>query len=297
MYRLDFSNPWVAAVDHARRRIAAGAALLAAVSAFALLMIGAQAGAGLASGHVAPRIVLYLILFGGLIGCALGALAYEARAARPRGRWAVSLAVGLLVGSAALACAVLTSAVAGGAVWNPAPLMLGGAAAAAGLVLVQASAEELFFRGWLQPVLAARWGPWIGLITTSLVFGAGHAVVGASTGLALVNITLAGLLFGLLALRTGGLAAPAAAHWLWNWGEQAVLGALPNPGYDSLGTIFDLDWTGPALWGGGPDALNGSLGVTFSLAVILALLAAAPAAATSPSLAARRSDRARLGTP
>jgi hypothetical protein len=76
------------------------------------------------------------------------------------------------------------------------------------------------------------------------------------------------VVFGLLAMRTGGLWAPFAAHWAWNWGEQSVAGATPNPGIDSLGALFDLDLSGPALLSGGADALNGAISTTVVLGIL-----------------------------
>ena len=145
--------------------------------------------------------------------------------------------------------------------------------------MVQAGAEEAFFRGWLQPVLAARWGPWVGLLTASLVFAAAHAAAAALSAHALgpvawINDTLAGLAFGLLALRTGGLAAPVAAHWAWNWTEASVVGATPNPGVDPLGSLFDLDLVGAGWLTGGPDEMNGSLCASVALLGLIACAAA-----------------------
>lgn len=60
--------------------------------------------------------------------------------------------------------------------------------------------EEILFRGALQPEL--------GLLITSVVFGALHAITPAY----FVYATVAGLLLGVMAAATGGLWAPVAAH-------------------------------------------------------------------------------------
>jgi hypothetical protein len=146
-----------------------------------------------------------------------------------------------------------------------------GIALSAVVFAVQVGAEEVFFRGWLQPLLCLRWGPWVGLTVTSVLFGAAHALLQPVSALAVLNITLAGAVFGLLALRTGGLWAPFAAHWVWNWGEQSIAGATPNPGVDSIGSLFDIDLSGPALFSGGPDELNGALSTTIVLSALLAV--------------------------
>ena len=63
-----------------------------------------------------------------------------------------------------------------------------------------------------------------------MVGGWGHPV-------SLLNILLAGIWFGLLALRTGGLLAPILAHFGYNWAEEMIFGASPNPGVGAFGSV------------------------------------------------------------
>lgn len=140
--------------------------------------------------------------------------------------------------------------------------LLGGTLA----MLVQTSAEEYYFRGWLQPAVIAGWGRWPGLAATALGFAAVHFVSAAGAPLSLLNLTLAGLWLGILAVRSGGLALPIAGHFAWNWAEELLMGATPNPGVGNFGAVFDFDLAGSALWGGSGEALNASLSTSFVLA-------------------------------
>jgi membrane protease YdiL (CAAX protease family) len=63
--------------------------------------------------------------------------------------------------------------------------------------------EELFFRGWLQPVL--------GWVPASIAFGVAH-IAGARMLAFGIWATGMGLVLGGLALATGGLLAPVTAH-------------------------------------------------------------------------------------
>ena len=141
------------------------------------------------------------------------------------------------------------------------------------LVLYQCGAEEIYFRGWLQPLLGKHFGPWIGIGVTAILFAALHLLAGERALLSLLNIALAGTLFGLLAWRTGGIAAPVMAHFGWNWAESMWLGLSPNPGVDVWGSILNLDMSGSALWGGSEEGLNASLAVTFVLLALCVPLA------------------------
>jgi membrane protease YdiL (CAAX protease family) len=281
---VSFSNPLVLAVDEARRPLPGWAALLLALLVLAVSLVGglylylglapvvaAAAGEGIAAA-VADRLLQFLCIIGpmALAALAIGRL-YEGRpVARGGMPAAAALALGLALGSIGFALTLGLAAGLGLIAPGEGGLMAAagpGIAASMLLVALQAGGEELFFRGWLQPLLSARWGPWIALALTAVLFGLSHelipVIMGAPSGpLAIVNMTLGGLVFGLLALRTGGLWAPFAAHWAWNWSELALAGATPNPGVDPLGSLFDLDLAGPALLSGGADELNGSVLVT-----------------------------------
>ncbi|WP_159972316.1 CPBP family intramembrane glutamic endopeptidase [Pseudomonas sp. 8Z] len=70
-------------------------------------------------------------------------------------------------------------------------------------------AEELLFRGLLQPALITRLGTWPGLLLTAALFGAAHLPF--SPTFALVA-TLAGLGYGLVFQRSGQLRWAIALH-------------------------------------------------------------------------------------
>jgi membrane protease YdiL (CAAX protease family) len=223
------------------------------------------------------RGALYLLLFASFFATALIGVFWERRPAR-QGAWSLapSLLLGLVAGFSCLTVALAITCLAGAAhlVTDTPPWhfpVLAGVLLAGALVLLQCWAEEALFRGWLQPVLCSRWGPWTGLAVTTILFGIAHSVRTPSP-IAILNATLAGLMFGLLALRTGGLAAPIAAHFGYNWAEQSIFGLTPNPGVDAMGSIFNFDLAGPTLFSGGVDELNGSISVTITLGAVVLLL-------------------------
>jgi uncharacterized protein len=78
--------------------------------------------------------------------------------------------------------------------------------------IVNATLEELIFRGVLFDALESQWGVWVTLAATALLFGLGHlrgyppGVMGACLA------ALFGFALGVLRLWTGGLALPIVAH-------------------------------------------------------------------------------------
>jgi membrane protease YdiL (CAAX protease family) len=252
--------------------------ILAAAVAAVLLGTGAGPLAyGALSGLMPPaeavqRAALFALVMSPFYAVAAVMLRLEGRPARTE---AAALPVGLGLGAAfgtlgfgaAVGLTSLLGALAFGA--PPPPLPVLGFAVAILLTAFQVWGEEFFFRGWLQPALGRRLGAAWGLGLASAVFGAAHAIGRHLGVVALVNDGLAGLAFGLLYRRTGGLAAPFAAHFAWDFLEQGVAGLTPNPGVDPLGSIFNLELAGPGWIAGGMDELNGSLACTLALGLMI----------------------------
>ncbi|MDB5718028.1 MAG: amino protease [Sphingomonas bacterium] len=152
----------------------------------------------------------------------------------------------------------------------------GGAVLLLGALLVgwSALAEELMFRGVVQPLLQRAWGGAPAVVLSAAAFTVPHYLGGWRDPLSLLNIFGAAVWFGLLALRTGGVLAPWLAHIGWNGVEALLFGASPNPGIGAYGSWIDVDLAGAATLGGSAEGLNASLTVTLVLAALIAPLAA-----------------------
>jgi membrane protease YdiL (CAAX protease family) len=100
------------------------------------------------------------------------------------------------------------------------------------------AAEEAFFRGYMQTTLAARWGPAVAVVVTSLAFGLMH-LEWIHSGLAVAL----GLWLGFVTERLGSALPAATAHVANN-----VLFTL-------------LTATTPGAWGLWPNVLLGMLGL------------------------------------
>lgn len=71
--------------------------------------------------------------------------------------------------------------------------------------------EELVYRGLLQRSATAKWGTFGGLVAASVFFGVIHL-----RPVELPGLTIAGLVFGFMLLRTGRLGTPIVAHAAFN---------------------------------------------------------------------------------
>jgi membrane protease YdiL (CAAX protease family) len=71
--------------------------------------------------------------------------------------------------------------------------------------------EELFFRGLLQTAFTARYGPWIGIASSSVIFGAIHF-----EPLNVIVLSALGAVFGFVRYRTGSIWPSMIAHAINN---------------------------------------------------------------------------------
>ena len=207
-----------------------------AVLGFAWMMLGSSVLSGLvlfslnASGGEAstedPRVLLGLV-----VATATGfllAIAYGVRVAgREAFRWTPLTRADTLLA----VCSVIP-AIGVGFLWSELFTFFGGDATVqifvAGLletpnrtvfgvsvfyaVLAGPILEEAFFRGFMQPPLIDRLGPWGGIVVTAMVFGLIHAVDPWS----IIPVVAIGIIAGWLRQRSGGLGAPIVFHSLNN---------------------------------------------------------------------------------
>jgi uncharacterized protein len=164
------------------------------------------------------------------------------------------LVLGILVGSVV----VVGIAAAGGLRWVPEggsliSWVIAGFGALAFLV-VPAAAEEALLRGYLFQALSETWGAGRGLIVTSGVFGLLHVWNPGATLLATVNVAAAGLLLGVVFLRTGSLWWTTGVHVGWNF-SHGYMADVPVSGLEVMdsplyeGVSVDPEWLGGGAFG------------------------------------------------
>ena len=279
MFATDLENPWIAAVRQAPRR--APAAIIAAVG---LVIPGALLFGSRGAVWNGPEGLSNLVVFACLaVAAVIGAL-LEGRRLWPRETYGLAAVIGGLalgLGSVLACVAVASIAGAPGVITAPSGVPVEGLIAAILVAALGAAAQEVFFRGWLQPTLCAGWGAWFGILFTAAAFVAFHVAAGPQGVLGSVNLLLTGLLLGLLALRSGGLAAPVAAHVIWAWCS------FTGVGLSAPGPIVEVQLRGPALWSGGDQGLGGSLAATLVLAALLVSLLTVKAHLIAPPTASR----------
>jgi uncharacterized protein len=145
---------------------------------------------------------------------------------------------------------------------------------------IQSTFEEVVLRGWLMPIVASRHGLWAGIVLSTAIFTALHAVnikASPELTLGLINVFLAGSFLALYAITERSLWGVCAWHATWNWllgtgFALKVSGA--TPGVPPL--IAGLEATPASAWwltGGsfGPEASIVTTAVLMAGVVFLAV--------------------------
>ncbi|HIB8181460.1 TPA: CPBP family intramembrane glutamic endopeptidase [Elizabethkingia anophelis] len=89
--------------------------------------------------------------------------------------------------------------------------------------------EELVFRSYALWRLTSITKPPVALLVITVIFILEHVVTGTSWKISIIGSGLGGLLFGIAALKTKGLALPLGLHFSWNF-TQWLLGFKNNTG-------------------------------------------------------------------
>ena len=93
------------------------------------------------------------------------------------------------------------------------------------MFLVVAVGEEILFRGIVFRMLDERWGTWVALIVSALIFGFVHITNDNATVWSSVAIAVeAGLLLGAAYKWAGNLWLPIGIHWAWNFFQGPIFG-------------------------------------------------------------------------
>ena len=240
-------------------RLLSFVSLVLPVSALVVIVLPA----GLLSGSAA-------LLVGGVVGGSV-LLATEGRNPGALGFYAdvgaaAEAAKGVGLGVSVGLAVVAVIALVGGVRWTPEEgTAVGWATGAIGALLflaLPAAAEEAVLRGYPLQALAEAWGPARALGVTSVAFGAVHLWNPGVTPLGVLNVAAAGLLLGVVYLKTGSLWWATGAHLGWNW-SHGYVSDVPVSGWELLDAPFyEGVPRGPDWLGGGPFGPEGSLVAT-----------------------------------
>ena len=141
------------------------------------------------------------------------------------------------------------------------------------LFLIVAVGEEVLFRGIVFRMIDERWGTWVALILSALIFGFVHISNQNATVWSSVAIAVeAGLMLAAAYKWSGTLWLPVGIHWSWNFFQGPVFGfaVSGNETQSLLKSVID----GPEWLTGGAFGAEASvpalvLGLAFAIVFLL----------------------------
>lgn len=138
--------------------------------------------------------------------------------------------------------------------------------------LIQGAEEEIICRGYFMSSLSNKLPLWAAVLISSLFFSLMHLMNAGFNLIVLVNLTLTGIMFAVLAIRFDSLFVCCAAHSVWNLVQGNFYG-LPVSGMDAGGSVFRFELAeNMDLWTGGVFGLEGSLSETIVMVIIIAAI-------------------------
>ena len=134
--------------------------------------------------------------------------------------------------------------------------------------------EEVLFRGIIFRMIDRRWGTWVALIVSALIFGFVHITNQNATVWSSIAIAVeAGLLLGAAYKWSGTLWVPIGIHWAWNYFQGPVFGFAVSGGEREYSLIHSLI-DGPVWLTGGSFGAEASVpafvfGLAFAVVFLL----------------------------
>ncbi|WP_434794757.1 hypothetical protein TPDSL_19470 [Terrisporobacter petrolearius] len=138
--------------------------------------------------------------------------------------------------------------------------------------IIQGGTEEIVTRGWLMNVLAARYNKVFGLILSSTIFGLMHLFNPDVNYVAVINIILVGLFYGIYVTKTNDLWAVCGMHSAWNFAQGNIFGFEVSGLNVGVSSIVDLNLVGSDTISGGTFGPEAGLIATFVLISSIAIV-------------------------
>lgn len=138
--------------------------------------------------------------------------------------------------------------------------------------IIQGASEEIVTRGYLMNVLKNKYNVPVALLITSTLFGLLHLGNPGVNAIAIINIILVGLFFGLCTIKTNNLWLACGIHSAWNFAQGNIFGFEVSGIDTSVGSLIDLNLKGNTLITGGAFGPEAGLAATFVLILSIGII-------------------------
>lgn len=195
-----------------------------------------------------------------------------------KNNWLKKYSLGFLIGLAMMSIIVLILFPFGYITVEKNPIQPVGVSAIASILvilfgwIIQGATEEIVTRGWLLNVLSTKYNIGVGLLISSTLFGLMHLTNPNVNYIAVINIILVGLFYGLYVIKTNDLWAVCGMHSAWNFAQGNIFGFKVSGLDVSVGSLIDLNLVGSDFVTGGIFGPEAGITATFILLASIGIL-------------------------
>ena len=195
-----------------------------------------------------------------------------------KNNWLKKYSLGFLIGLAMMSIIVLILLPFGYITIEKNPIQPVGVSAIASVLvilfgwIIQGATEEIVTRGWLLNVLSTKYNIGVGLLISSTLFGLMHLTNPNVNYIAVINIILVGLFYGLYVIKTNDLWAVCGIHSAWNFAQGNIFGFKVSGLDVSVGSLIDLNLVGSDFVTGGIFGPEAGITATFILLASIGIL-------------------------
>ena len=195
-----------------------------------------------------------------------------------KNNWLKKYSLGFLIGLAMMSIIVLILFPFGYITVEKNPIQPVGISAIASVLvilfgwIIQGATEEIVTRGWLLNVLSTKYNIGVGLLISSTLFGLMHLTNPNVNYIAVINIILVGLFYGLYVIKTNDLWAVCGMHSAWNFAQGNIFGFKVSGLDVSVGSLIDLNLVGSDFVTGGIFGPEAGITATFILLASIRIL-------------------------
>lgn len=195
-----------------------------------------------------------------------------------KNNWLKKYSLGFLIGLAMMSIIVLILFPFGYITVEKNPIQPVGISAIANVLvillgwIIQGATEEIVTRGWLLNVLSTKYNIGVGLLISSTLFGLMHLTNPNVNYIAVINIILVGLFYGLYVIKTNDLWAVCGMHSAWNFAQGNIFGFKVSGLDVSVGSLIDLNLVGSDFVTGGIFGPEAGITATFILLASIGIL-------------------------
>lgn len=127
--------------------------------------------------------------------------------------------------------------------------------------------EEIFGRAYIMSILKQTKNKWAIILISSIIFAALHLFNNAIGILPLINLFLAGILFGYMFMKSNNIWMPIGFHITWNYFQGYIWGFQVSG--NEVNGIYQVKTMSNNIINGGAFGPEGGLVVTFILIISL----------------------------